>query len=344
MLNKANLFVPLMVFYGYDWESGEFFTRSQDSKSSLAPEAEVARPPSVDLTEDPECAAEEAQRPPRSYVNRPIFEPLGGTQGPAQLRMTFFDFVVWDIARAFTFLGLAETANGVTEDMVASTESFMTCLLEASLERIIDSAVFEKTISLDGYKRLEPGRYSAGDAVSFVMASMTLAMGGRLLIGNGGYTDAPTPSPLIQVHSDAHNIYVLDTFAAANMVDSYEGGNIGKMACFFQRRHASSLGKPVALNTDATLFVCVNRPQHYVSMIVEHLGHSDDTAAAPSMMVADSCPLPSFSCRTHDAVRIALKSIKLIGKDMKLNTWASHCRSKPSRTAPFTCSSIWRQC
>ena len=180
-----------------------------------------------------------------------------------------------------------------------TSESFMTCLLEASLERIIDSAVFEKTISLDGYKRLEPGRYSAGDAVSFVMASMTLAMGGRLLIGNGGYTDAPTPSPLIQVHSDAHNIYVLDTFAAANMVDSYKDGNIRKMACFFQRRRASSF-QAVALNTDATLFVCVNRPQHYVSMIVEHLGRSDDTAAAPSMMVADSYPLPGFSCRTHD--------------------------------------------
>jgi hypothetical protein len=84
-------------------------------------------------------------------------------------------FVVWDIARAF--LGLAETARGVTEDMVARTESFMTCLLAAAFESVVNPAMFDWTISFDRFKRLEPGRYSAGDAVSFVMASMTLAMG-----------------------------------------------------------------------------------------------------------------------------------------------------------------------
>ena len=129
MLNKVNLFVALMEFYGYDWEAGEFLTRRQDTKNSLAPEAEVTRQPSVrlDLTGDPESAADEARPPPRSNAKRPIFDPLGGPQDPATLRMSFFDFVVWDIARAYPYLGLAETARGVTEDMVARTERFMTC-------------------------------------------------------------------------------------------------------------------------------------------------------------------------------------------------------------------------
>ncbi len=34
MLNKVNLFVVLMEFYGYDWEAGEFLTRRQDSTGS----------------------------------------------------------------------------------------------------------------------------------------------------------------------------------------------------------------------------------------------------------------------------------------------------------------------
>ncbi len=39
-----------------------------------------------------------------------------------------------------------------------------------------------------------------------------------------------------------------------------------------------------------------------------------DTAAT-SMTVADSCPLPSFDCHTHDAMLITFKSVKLIGKE-----------------------------
>ena len=321
MLNKVNLFVALMEFYGYDWEAGEFLTRRQDTKNSLAPEAEVTRQPSVrlDLTGDPESAADEARPPPRNNAKRPIFDPLGGPQDPATLRMSFFDFVVWDIARAYPYLGLAETARGVTEDMVARTESFMTCLLDAAFENVASSVLFEKTISADGFRRLAPGRYAAGDAVSFVMEAMTLAMGGRVLIGKGRYSDAPTPSPLIQLASGAHKIHVLDSFSAANMVTSYQESNIGKITCFFQSRRDLSAGeKPVALETDDTVFVCVHRPDHYVSMVVEHLGGSDDTAR-PSMTVADSCPSPSFDCHTHDALRIAFKSMKLIGKEHEVD-------------------------
>jgi hypothetical protein len=38
LLNNAGVFVPLMEFYGYDWESGKYLTRAQYSQSSLAPE------------------------------------------------------------------------------------------------------------------------------------------------------------------------------------------------------------------------------------------------------------------------------------------------------------------
>jgi hypothetical protein len=322
MLNKAEIFVALMEFYGYDWEAGEFLTRRRDSQSSLTPGAEGGRrgPPSesFDLTGDTDSDADAARPPPpRSDVilKRPIFDPLGGPHDSAPLRMSFFDFVVWDIARAHPFLGLAETALGVAEDMVARTESFVTCLLDAAIEHVVDAARFEATISVEGFKRLQPGLFSTGDAVSYVMQSMTLAMGGRMLIGNGVYADAPIPSPLIEVSSDADKIYVLDTFSAQNMVNSYEEGNIGKITCFFQsRRNRSAEDKPVALGTDATVFVGVHRPGHFVSMVVENLGGSDDTAAA-SMMVADSCPSPSFNCHTHDALRIAFKRMKLIGKE-----------------------------
>jgi hypothetical protein len=315
MLNKAEIFVALMEFYGYNWEAGEFLTRR------LTPGAEEGRrgPPSesFDLTGDTDSDADAARPPPRSDVilKRPIFDPLGGPHDSAPRRMSFFDFVVWDIARAYPFLGLAETALGVAEDMVARTESFMTCLLDAAIEHVVDAARFETTISVEGFKRLKPGFFSTGDAVSYVMQSMTIAMGGRMLIGNGVYADAPISSPLIEVSSGADKIYVLDTFSAQNMVNSYEEGTIGKITCFFQsRRTRSAEDKPVALGTDDTVFVGVHRPGHFVSMVVENLGGSDDTAAA-SMMVADSCPSASFDCHTHDALRIAFKKMKLIGKE-----------------------------
>jgi hypothetical protein len=199
MLNKAEIFVALMEFYGYNWDAGEFLTRR------LTPGAEEGRrgPPSesFDLTGDTDSDADAARPPPRSDVilKHPIFDPLGGPHDSAPRRMSFFDFVVWDIARAYPFLGLAETALGVAEDMVARTESFMTCLLDAAIEHVVDAARFETTISVEGFKRLKPGFYSTGDAVSYVMQSMTIAMGGRMLIGNGVYADAPISSPLIEV-------------------------------------------------------------------------------------------------------------------------------------------------
>jgi hypothetical protein len=117
MLNKAEIFVALMEFYGYNWEAGEFLTRR------LTPGAEEGRrgPPSeyFDLTGDTDSDADAARPPPRSDVilKRPIFDPLSGLHDSAPLRMSFFDFVVWDIARAYPFLGLAETAHGVAENI-----------------------------------------------------------------------------------------------------------------------------------------------------------------------------------------------------------------------------------
>ena len=338
MLNKANLFVALMEFYGYDWEAGDFLTKRQDSQSSLAPVARAARRPSVrlDLTEGPESeegAATAAARPPRrNGAKRPIFDPLGGQQDAAPHPMSFFDFVVWDIARAYPFLGLAETADCLTEDMVTRTESFLTCLYDAAVEVVVNPEIFCKTISADGFKRLQPGHYTSADAVSFVMEPMTLAMGGRLLAGKGSYTDAPTPSPLIQVASGAGKIYVLDTFAAQNMVNSYQEGNISKLTCFFQNRRDLSAGEnPMALESCDTVFVCVHRPDHYVCMVVEHLGGSDGDTAAPRMTVADSCPSPSFNCSTHDALRTAFKRIKLIGKEQEVDHWGL---ALPQQTKP----------
>ncbi len=131
---------------------------------------------------------------------------------------------------------MAETADSVTEDLVARTERYVTCLNDAAFECIVDPVMFTNIISCDGFKRLQPGPFTASDAVCFVLEPMALAMGGRLLVGNGRYTDAPTPSPLIQVASGARKTYVLEPISAANMVCSYNEGKIGKIACFFQSR------------------------------------------------------------------------------------------------------------
>ena len=102
------------MFYGYDWEAGEFLIRKQYSERLFAPEAEVAGPQSVhlDLTGGPDSAADAARLPLRSDIKCPIFDPLGGLQDPAPFRISFYDFVEWDIARAYPFLNLAarETA------------------------------------------------------------------------------------------------------------------------------------------------------------------------------------------------------------------------------------------
>ena len=313
MLNKAGVFVPLMEFYGYDWENGEFLTRRQGSQSSLAPDVG----PSVDdLTGDlsvpvsPQDAGSAA-----APAKRPIFDPLAGPPDPAQAPMTFFDFVVWDMARAYPSLDLAITVRGITEDMVVRTEVYVKCLLDAAMESVVDEAKFMHVISVDGFKRLEHGLFVGSDAVSFVMEPMTLAMGGRLLMGSGGYMDGPT-SPLIQVALDAHKIHVLDTISAKNMAMNYHGR---KTSSFFQasRRRLNPRHKAVDLGPDDTVFVGVHRTGHFVSMVVRNLGGSDETAA--SMTVADSLSLPSFDCLTHDALRVAFREMKLIGKEHEID-------------------------
>jgi hypothetical protein len=202
--------------------------------------------------------------------------------------------------------------RGITEDMVVRTEVYVKCLLDAAFELVVDEEKFKNTISVDGFKRLEHGRFVGSDAVSFVMEPMTLAMGGHLLMGSGGYMDGPT-SPLIQVALDAHKIHVLDTISAKNMVINY---NEHKTSGFFQaRRGLNPDHKAVDLGPDDTVFVGVHRPNHFVSMIVKNLG--GDTAA--SMTVADSFSLPSFSCLTHDALRTAFRERKLIGKEHEID-------------------------
>jgi len=321
MLNERGVFVPLMDFYGLDWEKGEFLTRRQDSQSSLAPDGDVAGPPPsvrLDLTEDPDSDAAEPAAAPRIAAMRPIFDPLAGPADPAQpaiSAMSFFDFVVWDMARACPFLLLADTASWITEDMVARTEAYVECLLDATFENILSEEEFLKVIPQEGFKRLKPGVYATSDAAYFVMAPMTLAMGGCLLTGKGGYMDEP-PSPLIQVVAGG-KIHVLDTLAAANKVDRHQQG---QTSGYFESRRGLSAGcKAVVLGPDDTVFVGVHRPslRHFVSMVVENLGASDDTAAR--MTVADSLPSPSFNCPTHDALRIAFRKRKLIGKEHEVD-------------------------
>ena len=315
MLNKAGVFVPLMEFYGYDWENSDFLTRRQGSQSLLAPDRDVVGPSVHDLTGSgvPSVpASPQDAGPAAATAKRPIFDPLAGPPDAAQAPMTFFDFVVWDIARAYPCLNLAMNVRGITEDMVVRTEVYVKCLLDAAFELVVDEEKFKNTISVDGFKRLEHGRFVGSDAVSFVMEPMTLAMGGHLLMGSGGYMDGPT-SPLIQVALDAHKIHVLDTISAKNMVINY---NEHKTSGFFQaRRGLNPDHKAVDLGPDDTVFVGVHRPNHFVSMIVKNLG--GDTAA--SMTVADSFSLPSFSCLTHDALRTAFRERKLIGKEHEID-------------------------
>jgi hypothetical protein len=319
LLNKTGVFVPLMEFYGYDWENGDFSTRRQDSKDSQRSadskgqpkdsQPSFARLSSVqDLTGQPDCDDAGPAALPRMTAMRPIFDPLAGSPDPAQPRMSFYNFVVWDMARAFSFLGLEDNAQGITDEMVGRTEVYVECLLDAALELVISEEEFKKVIHLEGFKRLKPGVFMSSEAVFFVMEPMILAMGGRLLMGNGGYTDEP-PSPLIQVSSDASKIHVLDSVASENMVENYI---LGKTTGFFASKRRLSPGfKAVELGPDDTLFVGVHRPGHFVSMVVENLGALD----AARMTVADSLSSPNFDCDTHDALRMALRQKKLIREE-----------------------------
>jgi hypothetical protein len=65
-------------------------------------------------------------------------------------------------------------------------------------------------------------------------------------------------------------------------------------------------------------------------MVVEHLGGFHETAAT-SMTVADSCPSPSFNCHVHDALRIAFKRMKLIGKEHEVDHFGL---ALPQQTRP----------
>ena len=327
LLNNAGVFVPLMEFYGYDWESGKYLTRAQDSQSSLAPEVADPSPASHDLTGDPDCDAASFAAAPRIAAMRPIFDPLAGPSDSQQPRMSIFDFVPWDMARAHPILGLADTAQGLTNDMVGRTELFVNCLLDAVFENVIDDVEFSKVMSQESLKRLKPGVYVSSDAMYFVMVPMTLAMGGRMLMGQGGYMDEP-PSPLIHVASDASKIHVLDTVTAAHMVSNYKDGKTTSL--FETKRRLLSGCKAVQLGPNDTVFVGVHRPGHYVSMVVENLGALDDTSTA-RMTVADSLQSPKFDCDTHDALRMAFRQKKLIGKEHEVGHFGL---SLPRQTLP----------
>ena len=309
--NRARVFGPLMGFYGYDWENGDFSSRRQGSQSLLAPDGNQRPSAFHDLTEGPDPDVETVAAP-RSSSIRPIFDPLAGPLRSsilAQPPKTLFDFIPWDIACAFPFLGLAETANDITEDMVERTEFYMECLMDTMFENVLDERVL--TVSKEGIQRLRRGKFVSTEAVFYVMAPMTLALGGRLLVGGGGYMDE-TPSPLIQVALIADKIYVLEPIAAATLVCRFDE-ETNRIGYFHSQRALPAAYKPLKLGPEDTVFAGVHRPNHFVSMLAENLGGADSTAAR--MTVADSLPSPSFNCRTHHALRIAFREMKLIGKE-----------------------------
>ena len=50
-------------------------------------------------------------------------------------------------------------------------------------ENVLDERVL--TVSKEGIQRLRRGKFVSTEAVFYVMAPMTLALGGRLLVGGG---------------------------------------------------------------------------------------------------------------------------------------------------------------
>jgi hypothetical protein len=135
--------------FGYYWEKSEFSTRRQ------AADRDVVKTPSVvlsDLTEDPDSDACPVAAPShRATPLRPIYDPLAGPD-PGQRPMSFFDFIVWDIARAYQFLQLPNTIHMITEEMVERTELFMQCLLDESFKMVIDPKAFTDVMNQKGSK------------------------------------------------------------------------------------------------------------------------------------------------------------------------------------------------
>ena len=315
MLNQARVFVPLMDFYGYDWENNEYMTRRQGFQSPLAPVREEIV---IDMeNSDPDSDAAGPAVLPQARISalRPIFDPLAGPADIAQPPMSIFDFVAWDMARAYSFLNLASLIRCITEEMVVRTETYMECLLDATLKNVLSDEEFIKVCPVECLKRLKPGIFASSDASFLVMEAMTRAMGGRLLMGNGAYSEEP-PSPLIRVvASDAGKIHVLDSLGAELMSNKYKEG---KTTSYFKNRRRLLAGcKAVDLTPGDTVFVGVHRPGHFVSMVAENLGSSDGTVAR--MTIADSLASPGFTCPLHDVLRVAFRESKLIGKEHEVD-------------------------
>jgi hypothetical protein len=376
LLNARRVWVPLMELYGFDPLNGEFGERKpagrrlntvkQRLKAAMHAYREKAGTGTVDGT-DSDCKPErypvssEDDEPslrddgsstgPRS---KPIYDPLRGQSADALAvqPMSIFDFFVWDICSAYPFLGLANKIEDVTEDMVASAESFFGILLEKAC-RVVDLGKF-KSVTLSEFQSLRLNSFVSDEAINLVLEEMTHVLGGRFVSKWGMYTTGPE-SPLIlrsqlipaYPYNATKAIYVLDPIRATRLVTYFEDTEryarvkgqerarkralkaLADMVNVFRRtekRPSAEEYKAIVFEPGSEVFACTHLPGppgHYVSTEVANLGAlpaaedggGGSSRNAVSITRADSnSPAPKFKGHMHEALNIALRAAGAIGE------------------------------
>ena len=371
LLNEAGLWVPLMEGYGFDPLRGDISTRRPvtervDTIDRMLKEAMRAHPKqagsasssSSDDSEDEErltideevevsCPNEDGSvaRP------RPIYDPLCGPPAPGAVpvqAMSFFDFVLWDIAGAIPDLRLPANMRDVTEEGVAAVEELVSIMRDEAMRLPFDQAKCRK-ISIAGFRSLEKGKFVADDAIDLVLDAVTHVLGGRFVCKNGMYTTGPV-SPLIRSNRPSEAYYVIDSQIAAQLADGVNRAEtyaaskkskgkgerkalreLASMVCVFQGRKRQQRDeinrKKIVFEPGSSLFAYTHLPGHYVSTEVANLGAPTEVGEgggsplnAVTMIRADSnSPTPQFSGYMHTALHVALRAFGAIGPTQEVD-------------------------
>jgi hypothetical protein len=276
---------------------------------------------------------------------------------PAVTPMSIFDFWVWDLANAYSFLGLLHKLDSITEAMVERVEVMAQFLIDEMMAQLSDPATFDPeklkfkpALSLESVASIRKGIFVTDDAVLYLLVPMVHVLGARFMCGAGRYTRGPQ-SPLIQHdQTNADNFYVMDSQLAAllekivadteahvrvrrasRVADAVKSlQNMVNVLRPRSRVRSRPVGKKVVFGTDSTLIAATHLPGHYVTTEVEGLMQSRRNITITRADSNDPAPLLEKG-RVHDALSIVLRAIGAIEKTQKVDLFGL---ALPPQTLP----------
>ena len=372
-LNALGLWVPLLEGLGFDPLNGNISTMLPDAQrvntvqrmlkeamSKAGVEESESESDGGTISEGDEVSPPVDDGSDGSVTSpKPIYDPLRGIPAPDDQSMTLSEFVLWDIGSAHPELCLAATMRDVTEAMVAAVEELASIMRSEALSLPVDPEKC-KTISIEGYKSLEKGRFVADDALDLLLKWLTHALGGRFVSKGGMFTTGPPVSPLIRSTEGSTEAYVVsslnaarlencvnraETYHASNRCRSSENGRLkarkelaGMVGVFRSTRRQTDQNK-VVFGPGSRVFVYTHLPGHYVSTEVANLGSSTEVGEdggssrnAVTITRADSnARNPVFSGRMHTALHITLRALGAIGTTQEVD---HYCLPLPPQEKP----------